>query len=61
MKPMSMRVAGYVARMRQNRISHKVFVRTFQGRRLPGRHKQGWEGNIKIELKELGWVWIGIM
>jgi hypothetical protein len=51
---MTKRMAGYIARMRQNRNSLKVFITNFQGRRLPGRPKQGWEGNIKTEVKEIG-------
>jgi hypothetical protein len=34
---------------------HRVLVGTPEGRRLLGRPRRRWEGNIKMDLEEVGW------
>jgi hypothetical protein len=53
-KSMRMRWAGHVARMRDGRGVYRVFVRSPEGNRPPGRPRRRWEDNIKMELREIG-------
>jgi len=32
-----------------------ILVGELEGKRQCGRHRRIWEGNIKIDLKEIGW------
>jgi len=55
-KSRRMRWAGHVARMREIRnIMCKVLVGKPEGKRPHGRPKHRWEGNIRNDLKEIGW------
>jgi hypothetical protein len=37
------------------RNAHKVSVRKPEGKRLLGRHRSRWNGNITMDLREIGW------
>jgi predicted membrane protein len=50
-KSRRMRWAGKVARMAAKRI----LMGNPEGRRLLGRPRRSWVGNIKMDLRELGW------
>jgi len=55
-----MRWAGHVARMGEGRVMYRVLVGKPEGKRSLGRHRHRWEGNIKMDLQEVGWgVWTG--
>jgi hypothetical protein len=54
-----MRWAGYVACMREKRNAYGVLVGSLEvktplGRPRP-RPRHGWEDNIKMDLREIGW------
>ena len=43
-----------------DRIIDRVLVEKPDGRRPLGRPRRGWEDNIKMDLREVGWgVWTG--
>jgi hypothetical protein len=53
--------AGYVARVGQRRGVYRVLVGKHEGKRPLGRPRSRWEGNIKMDLQEVGcggMVWI---
>jgi len=55
-----MRWVGHVARMGEGRVMYRVLVGKPEGKRSLGRHRHRWEGNIKMDLQEVGWgVWTG--
>jgi hypothetical protein len=37
------------------RNAYKILVRKSEGKRPLRRHRHGWEDNIKVDLKEIGW------
>ena len=45
---------GHVARMEEGRSNFKNLTGTTTGKRSLGRHRRRWEGNIRIDLKEIG-------
>jgi len=49
-----MRWAGHVARMEEDRGVHRVLVGKPEGKRPLGRARRRWEGNIKMDLQEVG-------
>jgi len=49
-----MRLAGHVARMGERRGVFRVLVGKPEGKRLLGRPRLRWEGNIKVDLQEVG-------
>jgi hypothetical protein len=49
-----MRWARYVARMGEDRGVYRVLVRKPEGKRAVGRERRRWEGNIKMDLQEVG-------
>ena len=53
-KSRRMRWAGHVARMGEDRGVHRVLVGKPEGKRLLGRARHKWEGNIKMDLQEIG-------
>ena len=60
-KSRRMRWAGYVARMEERRVVHKVLVGKPEGKRPLGRPRRRWEDNIKMDLEEVGrgcWDWM---
>ena len=53
-KSRRMRWAGHVARMREERGVHRVFVGKPEGKRPLGRPRRRWEDYIKMDLQEVG-------
>jgi hypothetical protein len=53
-KSRRMRWAGYVARMREDKVVHRVLVGKPEGKRPLGRPRRKWEDNIKMDLQEVG-------
>ena len=49
-----MRWAGHVARMGEGRVVHRVLMGKPEGKRQLGRPRPRWEGNIKMDLQEVG-------
>jgi len=49
-----MRWAGHVASMGERRGVYRVSVGKSEGKRPLGRPRRRWEGNIKINLQEVG-------
>jgi hypothetical protein len=49
-----MRWVGLVVHMGERRVVYRVFVVKFEGKRPPGRPRHRWEGNIKMDLQEVG-------
>jgi len=49
-----MRWEGYVARMGEGRVVHKVLVGKPEGKTPLGRPRRRWEDNFKIDLQEVG-------
>jgi hypothetical protein len=54
-KSRRMRLAGHVACMGERRSAYRVLVGRPEGRRPLGRPWHRWEGNIKMDLQDLGW------
>jgi len=54
MKSRRMKWTEYVARMGENRGAYRVLVGKPEGKRPLGRPRLRWEGNIKVDLQELG-------
>ena len=54
-KSRRLRWAGHVARMEERRGAYRALVGKPGGRRPLGRLRRGWEDNIKMGLRELGW------
>ena len=46
--------AGHVDRMKEGRSTFKMLTCTPPGKRLLGRPRSRWEGNIRMDLKNLG-------
>jgi hypothetical protein len=55
MKSRTMRWAGHVTRMGETRIAYRILVGKPEGKRPLGRSRRRWVGNIKIDLREIGW------
>jgi hypothetical protein len=53
-KSRRMRWAGHVARMGERRGIYRVLVGKPEGKRPLGRPTRRWEGNVKMDLQELG-------
>jgi hypothetical protein len=53
-KARRMRWAGYVEHMGEVRGAYNILVRRPEGRRPLGRPRSRWEGNIKLDLREIG-------
>ena len=49
-----MRWAGHVARMGERRAVYRILVGKPEGKRPLGRPRRRWEGNIKMDLQEVG-------
>ncbi|KAJ4434963.1 hypothetical protein ANN_23535 [Periplaneta americana] len=54
-KSRRLRWAGHVARMGESRNAYRVLVGRPEGKRPLGRPRRRWEGNIKIDLREVGY------
>jgi hypothetical protein len=50
-----MRWTGQVAYLGEMRNAYKILVGKFERKRLLGRSRGGWEDNIRIGLREIGW------
>ena len=62
-KSRRMRWAGHVARMGEERGMYRVLVGKLEGRRPLGRPRRRWADNIRMDLQEVGCVymdWIGL-
>jgi hypothetical protein len=56
-----MRWAGHVARMGEKSNAYRLFVGKPKGKRPLGRPRRTWVGNIKMDLRFIGWdgvVWM---
>jgi hypothetical protein len=51
----SRRWAGYMARTGQRRVAYWVSAGRPERKRPLGRQRRRWEGNIKMDLQEVGW------
>jgi len=49
-----MRWAGHAARVEETINAYRILVGKLNGKRPFGRHKRWWEGNIKMDLKDMG-------
>ena len=49
-----MRWAGHVARMEEGRSAFKTLTGKPKGKRPLGRPRRKWEGNIRMDLEEIG-------
>jgi hypothetical protein len=54
-KSRRMRWAGHVALMGEKRNAYRILVGKPEGKRPLGRPRSRWVGNIKIDLREIGW------
>jgi hypothetical protein len=54
-KSRTMRWAGHVARMGEERNLYSVLVRKHKGKRPLGRPRRRWADGIKMDLREIGW------
>jgi hypothetical protein len=53
-KARRIRWAGHVVRMGEMRGAYNILVGKPEGRRPLGRSRRGWEDNIKMDLREIG-------
>jgi hypothetical protein len=61
-KSRRMRWAGHVARMREKMNAYRILVGKPEGNGPLGRSRRRWEDNIKMNLREMGWVvWTGLI
>jgi hypothetical protein len=63
MKSRRLRWEGHVARMGERRGAYRALVGKPEGRRPLKRPRRRWEDNIKMDLREVGWVgmdWINL-
>jgi hypothetical protein len=54
-KSRRMRWAGHVARMGATRNTYRILVGKPEGKRPLRRPRRSWVGNIKMDLREIGW------
>ena len=52
-KSRRLRWAGHVTKMEEGRSAFKILTGTHTGKRPLGRSRHRWEGNIRIDLKEI--------
>jgi hypothetical protein len=60
-KSRRMRWSGHVARMAKKKNAYWTLVGKPEGKRPLGRPKHRWVDNIKMNLREDGMVWIGLI
>ena len=53
-KSRKLRWARHVARMEEGRSAFKIVTGKPTGKRLLGKPRRRWEGNIRMDLKEIG-------
>jgi hypothetical protein len=54
-KSRRMRWEGHVARMGEKRNAYRILMRKSEGKRPLRRPRPRWVGNIKMDLREIGW------
>jgi hypothetical protein len=59
-KSRRMRWADQAARMGEKRNVYTLLVGKSEGKRPWGRPRRRWVDNIRIDLGEVGWGWIGL-
>jgi hypothetical protein len=64
-KSRRMRWAGHVARMGEKRKAYRILVGKPEGERPLGRPRCRWVGNVRMNLREIGWdgtdwIWLRI-
>jgi hypothetical protein len=59
-KSMLMGLAEHVARMGEIRNAYNILVGKPEGKGPPGRPRRRWEDNIRMDLREMGCVWLRI-
>jgi hypothetical protein len=59
-KSRRMRWAGHVARMGKKRNAYRILVGKPEGKRPLGRPRRRWVDNIKMNLREIGLIWLRI-
>ena len=52
--------ARHVARMRGKRFAQRILVGTPEGKRLHRRARRRWDGNIKMDHKEIGYCCVQV-
>jgi len=61
-KSRRMRWAGHVTRMGDKRGAYRVLMGKHEGKRPLGRPRPRWEGDIKMDIQELGCgAWTGLI
>jgi hypothetical protein len=59
-KARRMRWEGHVARMGEKRNAYRILVGKPEGNRPLGRPRRRWVDNIKMDLREIGCIWLRI-
>jgi hypothetical protein len=62
-KSKRMRWSGHLARMGAKRRAYRIMVGKLEGKRALGRPRHMWEGNVKMDIRTVGWGgidWIGL-
>jgi hypothetical protein len=59
-KSRRMRWPGYLALV-EKRDAYRILVEKPEGKRSLGRPRRRWEDNTKMDLREIGWVWAGLI
>jgi len=54
-------VGGHVARMGEIRTAYNILFGRPEGKTTLRRPKRRWEDNIRMDLRETGWVWTGFI
>jgi hypothetical protein len=54
-KSRRMRWTGHVPRLKETRNAYRILVNKPGGKRPLGRPRRRWVGNIKMDLREIGW------
>jgi hypothetical protein len=52
---------GHIARMGEKRNACRVLVGRPDGKKPLGRHRCRWENNIKMDFRQVGVVWTGLV
>jgi hypothetical protein len=60
-KSRRMREAGHVARLEERRGVYRVLVGKPEEKRSLGNPRRRWEDNIKMDVKEVGCAWTGLI
>jgi len=58
-----MRWAGHITRAVERRgvYIYMALVGKPEGKKQLGRSRRRWENNIKVDLREVGWAWTGLI